>query len=476
MTTQTTTPPRPTLLRLIAAAAMAAMLAAPATAQDASPAAPAPAAPAPSPDAATMTADDDLGPLRIEITGGQVEPMPIAVVPFFDEGGAGDLAAQIQQVVAADLTGTDLFREIPAEAQVARPGSFDDPVAYPDWRAVNAEALVLGAVARTDGRITVKFRLFDVFSGQPLGDGLQFDADEAGWRRAAHKVADQVYARITGETPYFDSRVAFVSETGPKDARLKRIGIMDYDGANPLWVTDDSALVVSPRFSPDGSQLLFTSFASGMPQIMLMDVATVQARPLKMEQGTMSFAPRFSPDGRWVVYSREQGGNTDIWQMDVATGAERPLTETTAIETAPGYSPDGTRIVFESDQSGSQQIYVMPADGSAEPTRISFGDGSYGTPSWSPTGDLIAFTRHSGDKFHIGVMRPDGSEEKTLTESFLDEGPSWAPNGRVVMFTRMTPGGDGTSRLHSVDVTGRNMRPLEIEGAASDPDWGPLLP
>ena len=451
------------LARLPLVLAAALVLAGPAAAQDA-------AAPL------ALPAAGDEGPLRIEITGGQVEPMPIAIAPFFDEGGAAEMAARIQEVVTADLTGTDLFREIPASAHVARPSGFDDPVAYPDWRAVNAEALILGSGALRDGQVTARFRLFDVFSGQPLGDGMQFDAPEAGWRRVAHKLADQVYARITGEGPYFDSRVTFVSETGPKDARLKRIGIMDYDGANPLWVTDDSALVVSPRFSPDGSQLLYTSFGNGMPQVMLMDVATVQSRPLKQEAGTMSFAPRFSPDGRWIVYSREKGGNTDIWQMDVATGAERPLTETAAIETSPFFSPDGRQIVFESDQSGTQQIYVMPADGSAEPARISFGEGSYGTPAWSPTGDLIAFTKRNGDKFHIGVMRPDGTEEKLLTESFLDEGPSWAPNGRVVMFTRQTPGGDGTPRLHSVDVTGRNMRPLSIEGAASDPDWGPLLP
>lgn len=451
------------LTRLSLALAAAVVLAGPAAAQDAA------APPA-------LPAAEDEGPLRIEITGGQVEAMPIAIAPFFDEGGAADMAARIQEVVTADLTGTDLFREIPASAHVARPSGFDEPVAYPDWRAVNAEALILGSVSVRDGQVTARFRLFDVFSGQPLGDGMQFDAPEAGWRRVAHKLADQVYARITGEGPYFDSRVTFVSETGPKDARLKRIGIMDYDGANPIWVTDDSALVVSPRFSPDGSQLLYTSFGNGMPQVMLMDVATVQSRPLKQESGTMSFAPRFSPDSRWIVYSREKGGNTDIWQMDVATGAERPLTETAAIETSPSFSPDGRQIVFESDQSGTQQIYVMPADGSAEPARISFGEGSYGTPAWSPTGDLIAFTKRNGDKFHIGVMRPDGTEEKLLTESFLDEGPTWAPNGRVVMFTRQTPGGDGTPRLHSVDVTGRNMRPLSIEGAASDPDWGPLLP
>ncbi len=461
----------PTLLAAVAAAWLP--LAGPALAQEA-PAAGAVADAAPSADA--VAGDEDSGPLRIEITGGQVEAMPIAVAPFFDEGGAAEMARQVQQVMTADLTGTDLFRTIPPEAHVARPQGFDEPVAYADWRAVNAEALVTGAVAVEGGRVTVKFRLFDIFSGQPLGDGIQFDVEETSWRRAAHKAADQVYARITGETPYFDSRVAFVAESGPKDARLKRIGIMDYDGANPIWLTDDSALVLAPRFSPDGQQLLFTSFARGAPQVMLMDVTTLDTRALKQEAGTMSFAPRFSPDGRWIVYSREKSGNTDIWQMDVATGAERPLTSTPGIETSPGYSPDGTQIVFESDQSGSPQIYVMPADGSGEPTRISFGPGRYGTPVWSPTGDLIAFTNQQDDRFHIGVMRPDGGDEKMLTESFLDEGPTWAPNGRVVMFTRQTPGGDGTPRLHSVDVTGRNMRPVDVQGAASDPDWGPLLP
>jgi TolB protein len=209
---------------------------------------------------------------------------------------------------------------------------------------------------------------------------------------------------------------------------------------------------------------------------MLMDVETVTEVEVPTDPGTMAFGPRFSPDGRWIIYSRAQGGDTDIWQMDPGTGAGRPLIAGPAIETAPSYSPDGTQIVFESDRSGTSQLYVIGADGSGEPLRISFGEGSYGAPAWSPKGDLIAFTRQDGDKFHIGVMRPDGSGEKTLTESFLDEGPTWAPNGRVVMFTRQTPGGNGVARLHSVDVTGRNMRPLDIQGAASDPDWGPLLP
>lgn len=414
------------------------------------------------------------GPLRIEITDGVIEPMPFAIVAF-DEGGAGEFREQVRGLIAADLTGTGLFREIPANAHIARPESFAAPVSYEDWKAINAQALVTVGVSSQGGKIIVKFRLFDVFSGQPLGDGMQFDASSGNWRRAAHKAADQVYARLTGEGPYFDSRVAFVQESGPKDARRKRIGIMDYDGANVRWMTDDSALVLAPRFSPDGNRVLYTSYASGFPRVMMMDVNSMAARSMGEQPGTMSFSPRFSPDGRWIVFSLEQGGNTDIYQMDAGSGAMRALTNAPSIETSPSYSPDGSKIVFESDRSGKPQLYVMGAGG-GEPTRISFGDGSYGTPVWSPRGDMIAFTRKVGGKFHIGVMRTDGSEEKMLTESFLDEGPTWAPNGRVVMFTRVTPGGDGQPRLHSVDITGRNMRPVQVSGAASDPSWGPLLP
>ncbi|MDM7255706.1 MAG: Tol-Pal system beta propeller repeat protein TolB [Paracoccus sp. (in: a-proteobacteria)] len=414
------------------------------------------------------------GPLRIEITEGVIEPMPFAVAPFHDEGGAGSLARDIQTLIARDLTGTGLFREIGAEAHIAKPASFTDPVAYEDWKAINAQALITGAVSVQGDKVVVKFRLFDVFSGQPLGDGMQFDSGKGNWRRAAHKVADQVYSRITGEGPYFDSRVAFVDETGPKDARIKRIGVMDYDGANVRYLTDGSSLVLAPRFSPDGNRILFTSYASGFPRVMEMDVNAARSRTIT-EQPGQSFSPRYSPDGRWIVYSQEQGGNTDIYLMEAASGAQRPLTNAPSIETSPSFSPDGKQIVFESDRSGSQQLYVMPAGG-GEPTRISFGQGRYGTPVWSPRGDLIAFTKQDGGRFHIGVMRVDGSEERLLTDSFLDEGPTWAPNGRVVMFTRQTPGDVGTARLHSVDITGRNMRPVEMKSAASDPSWSPLLP
>ena len=417
------------------------------------------------------------GPLRIEITEGVIEPMPVAIPDFVAETGtAAQIAADITRVVAADLTGTGLFREIPREAHIARVTAFDAPVSYADWRPINTEALVTGAVAMGgDGRIVVKFRLFDVVSGQPLGDGLQFAGPAQQWRRMAHKVADAVYSRITGEGGYFDSRVVFVAESGPKNARLKQLALMDYDGANLSYLTDTSTIVLAPRISPDGARILYTTFESGFPRIKLIDLLTARPTVLAEQPGTMTFAPRFSPDGRTVLYSLEQGGNTDLWVMDIASGSASRLTDSPAIETAPSYSPDGSRIVFESDRSGTQQLYIMPASGGAA-ERISFGEGRYGTPVWSPRGDMIAFTKQNAGRFHIGVMRTDGTEERLLTASFLDEGPTWAPNGRVIMFTRATAGATGEPALYSVDISGRNLRRVPTPGAASDPAWSPLLP
>ena len=392
-------------------------------------------------------------PLRIEITDAVIEPLPIAVPDFVAEtSGAGQIAADISRVVAEDLKGTGLFREIDKGAYISQVSSFGAPVQFADWKAINAQALVLGAVTVEGEQITVKFRLYDVFAGQEMGAGLQLAGTRAGWRRMAHKVADQVYTRLTGEGPYFDSRVVYVAETGPKDDRKKRLGIMDYDGANNQYLTDSSSIVLAPRFSPTGDRVLYTSYESGFPKIYVLDVASVGRRVLQSRDGTMSFAPRFAPDGQRVVFSLESGGNTDIYMMDVNSGGEQRLTDAPSIETAPSFSPDGSQIVFESDRSGSQQLYIMSASG-GEPQRISFGNGRYGTPVWSPRGDLIAFTKQQDGRFHIGVMRTDGSEERLLTSSFLDEGPTWAPNGRVIMFTRETQGEGGASSLYSVDNT-----------------------
>jgi len=418
----------------------------------------------------------DQEPLHITITDGVIEPLPFAIAGFIPETpDAGDIAAQLTQVVSSDLSGTGLFREIPKSAYIQNIAKFDTPVNYSDWQAINAQALVVGSVAMSGGKVVVKFRLFDVFSGQQMGEGQQLAASPSSWRRLAHKVADVIYSRITGEGPYFDSRVVFVSEAGPKNARQKRLAVMDYDGANVTYLTDASTIVLAPRFSRDGTRVLYTTFETGFPRIKMLDVATASARLLPDVPGTMTFAPRFSPDGTKVVYSLEQNGNTDLWMMDIASGQTQRLTTSPSIETSPSFSPDGSRIVFESDRSGTQQLYIMSTSG-GDATRISFGDGRYSTPVWSPRGDMIAFTKQNSGRFHIGVMRTDGSEERLLTSSFLDEGPTWSPNGRVIMFTRETPGAQGEAALYSVDISGRNLKKVPTPGPASDPAWSPLLP
>ena len=416
------------------------------------------------------------GPLRIEITEGVIEPIPIALPNFIAEGdGGSEIARQITDVIADDLTGTGLFRRIPADAFVEPVTEFTPTVSYANWKAINAQAVVTGAVSKgADGALTVKFRLFDVFSDAPMGEGLSLSGSEGSWRRLAHKVADTVYSRITGESGYFDSRVVFVSETGPKNDRQKRLAVMDYDGADVQYLTDSSSLVLAPRFSPNGDRVLYTSYSSGFPQIYQMDVGSVQPVSLPVPAESMSFAPRYAPDGNTVIFSASTGGNTDIYRMTPGSQPQQ-LTTAPSIETAPSYNPDGSQIVFESDRSGAPQLYVMPAGG-GEARRISFGPGRYGTPVWSPRGDLIAFTKQNEGRFHIGVMRTDGSDERLLTASFLDEGPTWAPNGRVLMFTRESAGAGGQPALYSVDVSGRNLKRVPTPNAASDPAWSPLLP
>ena len=414
------------------------------------------------------------GPLRIELTEGVIEPLPFATPDFIPETPqSAEIGQQLTRVIAANLAGTGLFREIPAAAHISQVTDFAAPVQYADWKAVNAQALVTGSV-RVDGeQVTVKFRLYDVFSGAEMGQGLQLAGTVTGWRRIAHKVSDAVYSRITGEGGYFDSRVVYVSESGAKNQRRKRLAIMDYDGSNVQYLTDSASIVLAPRFSPTGDRVLYTSYETGFPRIYLLDVGSVQRRVLQEQDGTMSFAPRFSPDGQTVVYSISEGSNTDIFAMSLGSGQSRRLTNTPAIETAPSFSPDGSQIVFESDRSGSQQLYIMPIGG-GDARRISTGKGRYGTPVWSPRGDLVAFTKQTEGRFHIGVMRTDGSEERLLTASFLDESPTWAPNGRVIMFNRETQGASGQSSLYSVDISGRNLRPVRTPEGASDASWGPL--
>jgi TolB protein len=408
--------------------------------------------------------------VEIDVNKGNIEPLPIALPDFISADGTG---AEITAVIAADLQRSGLFAPIDKGAFIEK---ITDPGAAPrfeDWKVINAQALVTGRVTQeADGRLRAEFRLWDTFAGQQL-IGEQFFANKANWRRVAHIIADAIYERLTGEKGYFDTRVVYIDESGPKNQRVKRLAIMDQDGAGVRYLSDGRAIALTPRFSPNRQEITYMSYESGQPRVYLLQIETGQ-RELVGNFPGMTFAPRFSPDGQKVIMSLlRDDGNSNIFTMDLRSRTTTRLTNSNAIDTSPSYSPDGSRIVFTSDRGGQPQIYVMGADGSGQ-TRISFGGGSYSTPVWSPRGDLIAFTKQSGGEFQIGVMRTDGSGERILSSGFQQEGPTWAPNGRVLMFFREAAGSGGP-RLHSIDLTGRNEQAIPTANFASDPAWSPLL-
>ena len=414
--------------------------------------------------------------VQIDITQGNVDPMPIAVPEFITSAGATpEIGRDITSVVMADLDRSGLFAVIDQRAYIENLTSVNVRPKFADWRLINAQVLVVGEVTQLDdGRIDVAMRVWDTYADEQLG-AVAFKTPADNWRRAAHKVADFVYKSLTGEEGYFDTRVVFVSESGPKQKRVKRLMIMDQDGANPAPLTDGlDYQVLTPRFSPTQQQITYMALFDDRPgQVYLFNIETGEQEQLGTFRG-MTFAPRFSPDGTQVLMSMERGGNSDVFKMDLATRRLTRLTDGPAVDVSPTMSPDGRRIAFTSDRGGSPQIYVMNADGSGQ-KRITFGEGNYQTPVWSPRGDLISFTRQYKGRFYIGVIRPDGQGERLLTESYLDEGPTWAPNGRVLMFYREASPGSGPS-LWSVDLTGRNLRRVRTPADASDPAWSPLLP
>ncbi|WFU08103.1 Tol-Pal system beta propeller repeat protein TolB [Rhizobium sp. CB3090] len=406
--------------------------------------------------------------VEININKGNVQPMPIAITDLLSNDGLG---AQVSGVIAADLQRSGLFAPINKQAFIEKISNPDSTPRFQDWTAINAQALVTGRVTQEGGRLRAEFRLWDTYGNQQMV-GQQFYAQPDNWRRVAHIIADAIYEKITGEKGYFDTRVVFVAESGPKTARKTQLGIMDQDGFNARMLTDGSDLVLTPRFSPNRQEVTYMSFANQQPRVYLLQLQTGQ-RELVGNFPGMTFSPRFSPDGQRVIMSLQQEGNANIYTMDLRSRTTTRLTSTAAIDTSPSYSPDGTQIAFESDRGGKQQIYVMNADGSNQ-HRISFGDGAYSTPVWSPRGDLIAFTKQSGQSFSIGVMKPDGSGERLLTTGFHNEGPTWAPNGRVIMFFREPQGSSGP-QLYSIDLTGYNEQKIPTPGFASDPAWSPLL-
>ena len=452
-----------TLIKYLMAGAFA-LTAVPAIAQDQAPAQP--------------PAD---GP-RETITGTLSNERTVIAIPSLATASAQSVAGlrtdtlgrQIAEVIAADLERSGLYEPVgPGGVRAITRAEVQAP-RFADWQARNAENVVHGFVdASGTGGLVVGCYLYDTALGSELVR-KGFEIQPGDWRRAAHKCADAIYSRLSGEAPFFDSRVAYIAESGPKGNRIKRLAIMDSDGGNHRFITNGQSLAISPRFSPDYKKIVYVSYLNNRVRVFIYDIAA-GSQKLVTESGNATFAPRWSPDGTQILYSMAVGGNTDIYRISANGGTPVRLTSTPGIDVGGSFSPDGRKIVFESDRSGSQQIYTMNIDGSNQ-QRISFGGGRAATPEWSPRGDLIAFTRMGGGEFRIGVMTPSGGGVRMLTNSWQDEAPTWSPNGRVLQFFRTSPGRDGKSSLWQVDLTGVNMRRLPTPQDGSDPSWGPVLP
>ena len=420
--------------------------------------------------------------IEIDITRGNLTPLPVAVSPLHVESKSSEVlkeikvGSEISKIIETNLLRSGLFNPLKKDSFVQKPDIAHLKPRFEDWKLIKAQALVTGKVNITNDKLKVEFRLWDVLAAKEM-IALAFTTVPANWRRVAHIISDKVYKRLTGEEGYFDTRIIYVSEEGPKTQRIKKLAIMDQDGANTKYLTLGNELVLTPRFNPTNQMVTYMSFFRNLPRVYLLDIETGVQEVVGDFPG-MTFAPRFSPDGKKIIMSFAKGGNSDIFTLDLETREVEKITEHPAIDTSPSYSPDGKYICFNSDRSGLQQIYVMRSDGS-DIKRITFGKGIYGTPVWSPRGDLIAFTKMYQGSFYIGVMRIDGSGERLLTENYYQEAPSWSPNGRVLIFYRETKSGSQgegfSATLWSIDLTGYNERMIETLTDASDPSWSSLL-
>ena len=424
--------------------------------------------------------------IEVDITRGNLNPLPVAVSPLFSEDETNkkindkikinNLGEEISIVIENNLRATGLFNPLDKKAFLQTPDLAHLKPRFEDWTLIKAQALITGKVKYDDNKLRVEFRLWDVLAAKEM-IALAFTTVPTNWRRIGHIISDKIYERLTGEKGYFDTRIIYVAEEGPKTKRIKKLAIMDQDGANTKYLTLGNELVLTPRFNPTNQMVTYLSYFKNLPRVYLLDIETGIQEVVGDFPG-MTFAPRFSPNGKKIIMSFAKDGNSDIYTMDLESRIVERITNHPSIDTSPSYSPDGEFITFNSDRSGFQQIYVMRKNGS-DVKRISFGKGLYGTPVWSPRGDLIAFTKLHKGKFYIGVMRTDGTGERLLTENYYQEAPSWSPNGRVLIFYRETKTdekGDGFSaKLWSIDLTGYNERKVYTETDGSDPSWSSLL-
>ncbi len=421
----------------------------------------------------------------INIERATIDPVPIAI-NMFDTNNIDTniIAKNIVSVISNDLKISGLFRPISSSSFIEQKFGIKHQPLFAAWKQINANLIVNGEVISINkDKIRVSFILWDIMLMKDIyGEVLETSTNL--WRRVAHKISDKIYEKITGDQGYFDTKVTYVAESGPYLKRVKRIAIMDYDGANHQYLTNGKALALTPRLSPKSDKLMYVSYLGKKPKIYIRDLKTGREK-IMGDLPFMSFAPRFSPDGSKAIMSIAKNGSTHIFEMDLNNMKLTQLTNGIAINTSPSYSPDGMKLVFNSDRSGSRQLYIMNRDGS-NVERISFSSGYYTSPVWSPNGDYIAFTKMTRTEgFTIGIMRIDKNNqsvvsggERMIARGYLVEGPVWAPNGRIIMFAKsfkLQGKTQGISSIYSIDINGYNERMLKTPSDASDPEWSMTL-
>lgn len=417
--------------------------------------------------------------LKVDIIAGNTEPIPIAIQKFEAPKNLEKIAAELRGVVESNLRSSGLFRVIKSDAHPEFV-KLDDMPKFDDWAAIRAQVMVQAKMS-ADGadKYKLQFYVWDM-SGKEQIEAQVLVASKKSARRLAHIMSDAIYERLTGESGYFDTQIIFIAETGPVDARDKRMAVMDSDGHGFRYVSDDKTFVMSPHFSPNMQTVVFLSYRNDDPTIWTLDMNTGEQRRLG-KFGGMTFAPRWSPDGTRVAISLVDNGATNIYEYDMDAKTLRQLTFGDMINTSPSYSPDGTRMAYNSNRSGSQQLHILDLE-TLETSRLSYGNGRYATPAFSPDGNYIAFTKISDDTFYIGIMDPRGKNERILASGWFMEAPSWAPGSRRVVYyeTEKIPGDDTgrASWIRTVDITGRNDYGIKLPAGVwgTEPTWSPKLP
>lgn len=401
--------------------------------------------------------------LSIEVTGAGAQRIPIAIAPF---AGEGALAQGISAIVRADLERSGLFR--PLEVPVATPPLTEaSGVNYAEWRTRQADAVVLGSVAaRPDGRFEVRFKLFDTVKGADLS-GVAYTMTRQQVRTTAHRIADFVYEKLTGEKGVFSTRIAYVVKRGNRF----ELQIADADGAGEETALASFEPIISPAWSPDGRRLAYVSFENKKPVVYVHSLADGKRQVAANFKGSNS-APAWSPDGTRLAVSLSRDGGSQIFLVNADGSNVRRLAQSSGIDTEPVFSPDGQTIYFTSDRGGSPQIYRMPAGG-GEAQRVTF-DGTYNvSPRISPNGKLLAYIARNAGKFQVATMDLANRQTQVLTDSDKDESPSFAPNGRMILLATVN-GGRGV--LSAVSADGRIKQRLSLSaGDVREPAWGPFM-